>query len=154
MRQGKVLAIFIASRPGGATEARRSVLAEPAKGIQGDRYFRSDGSWATKQGSGRQITLIEVEAIRSAESVLGHEIPLGSSRRNIITEGISLNELVGKEFSVGETRLLATRLCDPCKYLGQLTSPALSEALKNRGGLRCDILQGGEIRVGDPVISE
>ena len=82
----------------------------------------------------------------------GLDIAEGRSRRQVVTRGVRLNDLVGKEFRVGPLRCRAAELCEPCldlqKYLGD---PRTIKVLVHRGGVRGDILDGGELRVGDPV---
>ena len=73
------------------------------------------------------------------------------TRRNVVTRGIALNHLVGKRFRVGEVLLQGIRLCEPCDHLESLTRPGVRQALLHRGGLRAQILEGGVIRVGDPI---
>jgi MOSC domain-containing protein YiiM len=73
------------------------------------------------------------------------------TRRNILTRGVRLNDLVGREFSVGEVRLRGIRLCEPCSHLAGLTGRNVIPAFTHRGGLRAQILSGGTIRVGDGI---
>jgi MOSC domain-containing protein YiiM len=68
-----------------------------------------------------------------------------------VTTGVSLNHLVGREFMVGNARLRGIRLCEPCGHLERMTGRKL-KGLVHRGGLRAQILESGEIKVGDPVI--
>jgi MOSC domain-containing protein YiiM len=66
--------------------------------------------------------------------------------------GVALNHLVGTEFRVGEVRLKGVRLCEPCGYLERVTGLPVKAGLVHRGGLRAQVLSGGTIRVGDPVV--
>ena len=99
----------------------------------------------------REITLIESEAIEAVPSEFDIPFALNESRRNLVTVGIALNDLVGKTFQVGELVLKGHRLCDPCSHLQKLTRPGVLKALANRGGLRAEILVGGVIAVGDLI---
>src|SRR5438093_10901328 len=76
----------------------------------------------------------------------------GDARRNVVTRGVALNHLVGEEFLVGGVRLRGIRLCEPCSHLEGLTRRGVLAGLIHRGGLRAQILIGGEIRVGDPIV--
>ncbi|MBK8726274.1 MAG: MOSC domain-containing protein [Holophagaceae bacterium] len=103
-------------------------------------------------GTGRECTLIELEALEALARELDLHVEPGLARRNLVTEGIALNHLVGREFTVGSVRLRGMRLCEPCKGLAAATGlPALLPGLIHRGGLRCEILSDGEMRVGDPI---
>jgi MOSC domain-containing protein YiiM len=90
------------------------------------------------------LTLIEAEVLE-AVGLSGAE-----ARRNVVTRGIRLNELVGDRFRIGAVVCAGIRLCEPCTHLSQLTGIPV-EALVHRGGLRADILSDGEIAVGDLV---
>ena len=79
------------------------------------------------------------------------QIAPGDARRNVVTRGVALNHLVGREFRVGGVRLRGVRLCEPCSHLEGLTRPGVLDGLVHRGGLRAQILTEGEIRVGDPI---
>jgi MOSC domain-containing protein YiiM len=78
-------------------------------------------------------------------------VSAGDTRRNILTEGVALNHLVGQEFSVGGARLRGIALCEPCSHLDEVVGRRISPAFVHRGGLRAEILDGGPIRVGDSV---
>ncbi|HET8760320.1 MAG TPA: MOSC domain-containing protein, partial [Nitrospiria bacterium] len=94
---------------------------------------------------------IEQEALEAVARDYGVAIHPGDTRRNIVTRHVALNHLVGREFSVGRVRLRGLMLCEPCKHLAQLTATELSNALVHRGGLRCQILSEGVMRVGDEI---
>jgi MOSC domain-containing protein YiiM len=128
------------------------VRAIPGKGLEGDRYFEASGTYSDSPGPGREVTLIESEAIEAMARDNGITIPEGASRRNVVTRGAPLNHLVGMEFDVGPVRLLGIRLCEPCSHLESLTRKGLIAGLVHRGGLRAQILTEGDIRIGDPIV--
>ena len=151
MFEGKVVSIFVASKAGAPMEALDEVKATPGRGIEGDRYFEGTGAWSNHPGEGREITLVEMEAIEG----LGYEnniaLKPAETRRNLVTRGVPLNHLVGKEFQVGDVRLVGVRLCEPCNYLEEMTTKGVLVGLIHRGGLRANILTSGVIRAGDSV---
>lgn len=151
MFEGKVVSIFIASKAGARMEAVDEVQARTGRGIEGDRYFEGTGAWSNQPGEGREITLVEMEAIEGLEREKHIALKPGETRRNLVTRGVPLNHLVGKEFQVGEMRLLGIRLCEPCHYLEEMTTKGVLAGLIHRGGLRANILTSGTIRVGDSV---
>jgi MOSC domain-containing protein YiiM len=151
MSSGSVVSINIAREASGPMEALDEVLAVAGQGLKSDRYFEKQGSFSQNEGEGRELTLIESEAIDALERDYDIKLPYGDARRNIVTRGIALNHLVGKEFSVGEVRVRGVRLSEPCSHLAGLTDEKVLRGLVHRGGLRCDILTGGTIRVGDAV---
>jgi MOSC domain-containing protein YiiM len=146
---GRVELIFLAAISGGEPVPVEAVEAHAGRGLDGDRNFTPPDRWI---GTGNALTLIESEAI---EAVLAeHEIDLrdGRSRRQLVTRGVRLNELVGKEFRVGPVRCRGIELCEPCLDLQRwLGNPNTIKALVHRGGLRADILEGGTVSVGDAV---
>ena len=151
MTEGSVHSIHItavASEPTVAVEEARAV---EGKGLEGDRYFSGSGAWSSTPGSGRQVTLIELETIEALERDYKLKIEAGQARRNIVTRGVALNHLVGREFSVGDVRLRGMRLNEPCNHLASLTDEKVKQGLIHRGGLRADIVSGGVIRVGDQI---
>jgi MOSC domain-containing protein YiiM len=147
---GRVELIFLAAMSGGEPFPVEAVEAHAGRGLDGDRNFTPPDRWI---GTSNALTLIESEAI---EAVLAeHEIDLrdGRSRRQLVTRGVRLNELVGKEFQVGPVRCRGVELCEPCLDLQRwLGNPNTIKALVHRGGLRADILEGGTVSVGDAVI--
>jgi MOSC domain-containing protein YiiM len=150
MSGGRVASIHIAP---GATDAMQSVeqvRAVAAKGLEGDRYFLGLGTfWKPKPDY--EVTLIEVEALEALERDYGIPLEPGQARRNIVTHGVALNHLVGREFQIGEATLRGLRLCEPCSHLERLTGMGLIRGLTHRGGLRAQVLTGGTIKVGDRV---
>ena len=134
--------------PLGSTDIVRAV---PGRGLEGDRHFQRQAKPPRKRGSGSDVTLIEAEAIEALKRDYGIDLPPGDTRRNIVTRGVPLNHLVGREFLVGSVRLHGAELCEPCGHLAKLTSEKASRGLVHRGGLRCDVLTEGHIRVGDAV---
>jgi MOSC domain-containing protein YiiM len=127
------------------------VRAVPGQGLEGDRYFRKTGTYSTRPGAGREVTLIEAEAVEAIARESGIALAPGASRRNITTRGVPLNHLVGRQFRVGDVLLEGVRLCEPCGHLESLTQVGARQGLIHRGGLRARIVTEGTIRVGDPI---
>lgn len=151
MFEGHVVSIHLADKAGTPMESPQHVEAIAGRGLKGDRYFHKTGHWSNKPGVSREVTLIEIEAIEALAREKNIEVAPGVVRRNVVTRGVPLNHLVGREFQVGTVRLRGTRLCEPCQYLEDLTIKSLLAGLIHRGGLRADIISGGTIRVGDLV---
>ena len=150
--RGQVRTIFIADGAGAPVRAVDAVRALPGLGLEGDRYARGAGTWSHRPEPGRQVTLIEWEALEALRRDLGIELAPGAHRRNVVTVGVPLSHLVGRTFRIGEVRLRGTRLCEPCQYLEKLNGvEGLFTALLHRAGLRAEILNPGLLRVGDAV---
>jgi len=143
---GKVVKIGIANIKGNQIQSVNKIEALKGKGLQNDRKFNENNQ---KQC---QITLIEIENIDYFNNISKTNISPLDFRRNIITENIRLNDLVGKEFFVGKVKLKAHDLCRPCKYLqDKLKQNNFIKEFLHKGGLRCEILNSGNISVGDIV---
>ncbi|MDR7542785.1 MAG: MOSC domain-containing protein [Armatimonadota bacterium] len=148
---GKVVDIYIAPQAGALPRSVPKVTAVAGRGLEGDRYAAGIGTWSDRPGGGRQVTLIAREDLDAVARDAGIRLHPAASRRNILTAGIDLRTLVGKTFWVGEVLCRGVRLCEPCSYLEEKTQPGVLNAFVHRAGLRADILQGGEIAVGDSI---
>ena len=151
MWKGAVVSIFFARTGGGSMASAQEAHAVPGRGLEGDRYFKQQGTYSEKPGPDRELTLIEAEAIEALNRDYGINIDPSNARRNILTRGVPLNHLVDQEFRVGGVRVRGLRLCEPCSHLESLTAKGIKMALIHRGGLRAQILTEGIIRVGDTV---
>ena len=122
------------------------------RGIEGDRYLLGTGTYSKKPEPGRQVTLIQSEVLISLKEKFNTTVRPEESRRNVLTEGIEINGLVGTEFFVGTVRLHAHRLTRPCKYLENLLDqPGLYKELWDHGGISCEVLTGGVIEENDII---
>jgi MOSC domain-containing protein YiiM len=131
---------------------RGDVRALPGRGIEGDRYSVGAGTFSPLVPKPDfEITLIEKEKIDWFARESGLPFSASHARRNIVTEGVDLNSLIGREFYAGEVRLRGIRLCEPCRYLAKGSFVEVLEGLMHKGGLRAQILTEGRIRVGDAV---
>jgi MOSC domain-containing protein YiiM len=123
-------------------------------GIRGDRNFKDT---AAVLGHDEQITLISAEDIEQFRQLTGLRIASGDPRRNVVTRGIALNELVGREFSLGGAVIFGVELCEPCAALGrrlsttEVSPAAVVAAFTHRAGLRARIVSGSTLQPRDPV---
>jgi MOSC domain-containing protein YiiM len=136
---GVVEGIFFGAVDEGPLEHTDQVQVKTGAGIDGDRYGDKD------------ITLFEAEAIEHLKQTTGIDLRPSEIRRNVMTRGVSLNDLLGHRIRVGEVEAVVTELCHPCSHLQKLTQPGVLRGLVNRGGLNADVVTGGAIRVGDGV---
>ena len=150
MFEGTVVLINIAPSAEAAMVPVQEARAVPGKGLEGDRYSFRQGTFYKPQPD-RELTLIEVEAIEAMKGELNVDYGLSDSRRNVVTRGVPLNHLVGKEFWIGEVKVRGLRLCEPCSHLQKVSHEKVLPGLVHRGGLRAQILTEGMIQVGDVV---
>ena len=116
------------------------------KGIVGDRHFHEFND------PYNQLTLIESENIDEYNIKFGLDIPYINFRRNIVTKGIQLNDLIGKKLKVGSVELEGIELCRPCRHLTEmLDQKNILKEFMRKGGLRCQILSSSKITVGDKI---
>jgi MOSC domain-containing protein YiiM len=150
-----IKAIFTASENLAGQRQVPEIDLVAGKGIKGDRNF--DRS----QWPGQNITFIELEEISEFNQRFSQQISLSDTRRNVITEGVRLNDLVGQVFRIGDVSFMGVELCEPCSTLGALlendsiSKKAIVKAFTHKAGLRADVLSDGQIRVGmqiEPVV--
>lgn len=138
--------ILRASADGAPVDVDR-VQAVPGRGLEGDRYYLQTGTFWSDGKAGQDVTIVAAEALEAA-GVTAEE-----AGRNIVVRGMpDLNGLVGSRFHLGAVDCYADRLCEPCSTLAQRTRPDVLRDLAHRGGIRADLLAGGEIAVGDELV--
>lgn len=115
------------------------------KGIKGDRFY----GW--KSDYKGQVTFIDLDVIARIREHAGNpSLNASAFRRNVVVEKLDLNSLIGTEFRFGDTLLLGTEECRPCYWMDEACGkPGTEELMKGRGGLRCKILEGGKISLGE-----
>jgi MOSC domain-containing protein YiiM len=147
MSSGEVVGIFLAAENGELPVPVERVRALAGKGLDGNRYFYSDGD----APDGRALTLIAAEALEAMEHETEIRLDAAATRRNVLTRGVDVNALVGKRFRIGDVECRGVELCEPCSHLQSMTRPGVIKGLAHRGGLNADILNDGDIAVGDRV---
>ena len=141
-----VIEIAICKNPKERMKKVNSVMAVANKGIVDDRHFKDNNE------KKNQITLIEIENINYYNKITQTSILPINFRRNIITKDIRLNDLVGVIFFIGNAKVKGHDLCRPCKSLEKsLNQKNFVKEFLRKGGLRCEILTGGKISVGDQI---
>lgn len=144
--QGQLRAIQLTPSKGAALISVPEVEVILGRGLAGDRRAKGKSTEPMNQ-----VTLIEQEALVAAARDYQLTIEPLLTRRNLLTEAVPLNHLVGVDFQVGSVVLRGIELCEPCGYLERQTFPGIKKALLHRGGLRAEIVRGGTIRVGDII---
>lgn len=144
-RPGAVEWIGIRSKRRAPLVALDEVEAVAGVGLVGDHY-------ASKTNGKRQVTLIQREHLTAVAQILGQsEVLAKSVRRNMVVSGINLYALRDRRFSIGEVLLEGTGTCDPCSRMEEVLGPGGYNAMRGHGGIVCHIVEGGKIRIGDPV---
>lgn len=127
------------------------IVLEAGIGVVGDRYAGRVGFYSNLHHDGRQVTLFELEAIQAIARDYKIALATTDHRRNITTEGVPLNHLVGKRFRVGGTLLEGVMLSVPCRHIEQITGKEIFNAMLHRSGLMARIVRGGPVRIGDEI---
>ncbi len=142
----KVFQLGIAANNNQPIKRVNSIEVLANKGIVGDRHFHDYND------PYNQLSLIESENIDEYNITFGLNIPYIDFRRNIVTKGIKLNDLIGKKLKIGNTEVEVLDLCRPCRHLTEMLDQKniLKEFIR-KGGLRCQILSSSKINVGDKI---
>jgi len=149
---GTVQDIWTASAVGALMQQHDAIEAVAGHGLVGDRYAEKVGSYSRPdEGADRQLTLIEQEQLDWLLAEHGITLTGNGARRNLVTRGVRLNDLVGKRFYIGGVEVEGMRLCQPCKQLTEKLGFDFVYLMLNRSGLNCRIVSGGTIRAGDAV---
>eukprot|EP00747_Dinoflagellata_sp_TGD_P169003 gnl/TRDRNA2_/TRDRNA2_196790_c0_seq1.p1 gnl/TRDRNA2_/TRDRNA2_196790_c0~~gnl/TRDRNA2_/TRDRNA2_196790_c0_seq1.p1 ORF type:complete len:289 (-),score=26.33 gnl/TRDRNA2_/TRDRNA2_196790_c0_seq1:91-885(-) len=150
--------IFISAQQIAPMQSLEVATLIPGVGIKGDRYALGTGTFCANflWEPGRNLTMLSADSVEAAMAKSGMDpVPLGDFRRNITVRGLSadeLNDMIGHEVTVGSCRVFVHRRTVPCKYReGQIKRPGLCNKLWDVCGVNCEILTGGDIRVGEPV---
>jgi MOSC domain-containing protein YiiM len=149
--RGEIVSLFITPNSGGPMVSLPQVRAFADRGLEGDRFFRE--SWSAANRPDKAVSLIEEETLQLAAAELGVDMLAEKTRRNIVTRGVPLVDLLNKKFTIGAVRLRAIRLFEPCRHVEKIAGiPDLFRALEHRSGLKAAILSDGIIRIGDPIM--
>ncbi len=150
---GRVEAIHISRVAGAPMEAKDAVEAIAGGGLAGDRYQTGAGFYSARPRAdgGREVTLIEAEALAALAAEHGITLTAADSRRNLTTRGVRLTGLIGLRFRIGEVVCEGIDDCPPCQHLVEVTGRPVLAPLAGRGGLRARIVVGGWLRVGDAI---
>ena len=155
-KTGSVLSIHVAAEEGGALEQLDVAELVAGEGIVGDRHRQGAAS-----NHEARVSLVESEAIERFAAEIGYPLRAPDTRRNVVTKGVALNDLVGARFTIGDVELVGTELAEPCGYLAQrlieqfdmrgVEPRSIVKPLTHRAGLYARIVRGGSIRPGDPI---
>ena len=159
---GVVEGIFIAERSGEPMQAVAEVVGEAGRGLLGDRHCRPDlettlepscGPSAPPHHQVQDLSLVEAEVLDGLREEHGIELRGEETRRNMVTRGVRLNELVGRQFQIGGMLCVGVELCEPCVSIQRQTGKPVLKPLVHRGGLYARIVRSGTVRVGDAIVA-
>ena len=149
--QGSIAAIYVTPASGQTMVSLPNVRVFADRGLEGDRFYRE--SWNAVNRSDKAVSLIENEVLELAAKEIGRDSIGILTRRNLVTRGVPLIELLGREFTIGNVRMRGIRLFEPCGHLVAVTKiPAIFKALEHRSGLKAAVLSDGEIQIGAAVV--
>ena len=157
---GVVEGIFIAERSGEPMRAVTEVVGVAGRGLLGDRHCRPDpqtilepscGQSAPPHHEVQDLSLVEAEVLDALRDEHGIDLAGAETRRNLVTRGIRLNDLVGRQFMIGGLLCEGVELCEPCVSIQRQTGKPVLKPLVHRGGLYARIVSSGTIRLGDAI---
>ena len=142
----KVIRLGIAKNNNQKIQEVDKIQLLSGKGVVGDRHFHENNDVRS------QVTLIESENIDYYNNKFKTDYPYIDFRRNVVTKGIQLNDLVGKKLLIGDVEIQGHDLCRPCKHLEEtLNGQDIIKEFLRRGGLRCEILKSGTVNIEDEI---
>ena len=150
---GHVIEMHIATKRDASVESQTSVQLEAGHGIVGDRNFLSQQALdiGGKPRRKEDISIISADELDAFNAQFELNIPYGEFRRNIVSRGIDLNELVGKRFRIGTALCEGMELCEPCSKLAKGVSRLVLPHLVQRAGIRAAVLESGQVVLGDTI---
>ena len=151
MFRGTLVAIFTAPASGEPMVESPRIVATAACGLAGDRYATNVARHDHGYTKIRHVTLIEEETVAALKRDHGIAVLPILLRRNLLTRGVPLAHLVGRGFRIGEVVLEGTELAEPCQYLADLIGQPVRDLMLHRGGIRAEIVEGGELCAGDEI---
>ena len=142
-------ALFIAPAAGAPMQRVRAVKAIAEQGLEGDRYAMGAGYYSGRYDC--QVTLIEGEVVDAISAAGGIHIQNGEHRRNIVTRGLALRQMVQCRLKIGDVLLEFDRPRPPCDYVQRLTQPGMTRALGRGGGIGMRVLASGWLCEGAEI---
>jgi MOSC domain-containing protein YiiM len=121
----------------------KTIMCRAGHGVEGDRFFDYKENYAG------QITFFAWDIFVAArEKFAVPKLSPGAFRRNVVIEGVDVNTLIGRRFSVGGVEFEGTVESKPCYWMEQAVAPGVEEWLRGHGGLRAKIRSDGPLAVG------
>jgi len=157
---GVVEGIYIVERSGQPMHAVTEVVGLAGRGLLGDRHCRPDPDTTLEPSCGadapphhevQDLSLVEAEVLDALRVEHGIDLAGAETRRNLVTRGIRLNDLVGRTFAIGGVLCEGVELCEPCVSIQRQTGKPVLKPLVHRGGLYARIVASGTIRLGDTI---
>jgi len=145
---GRVVGLYV-SPEAGAPPERRERVGVVAGGIAGDRYCRGAGRFS-RVGDGHPVTLVTARGVAAAERAVGPRLDPGWHRRNVVVDGIDVDDAAGATLELGGARLRVTRDRPPCSHLESTVGvEGVAAALRGDAGVCADVVRSGALSVGD-----
>jgi len=139
---GRLEAIWLKRAHRGPMDPRERAEAIAGEGLVGNADY----------GTRRQVTIVAAERWRDAELELGADVEPSARRGNLLVTGVDLLEQRDRILRVGAVRVRVRGETRPCERMDE-AAPGLRRALSPewRAGAWGELLDSGEIAVGDPV---
>lgn len=134
-------------------ETHERIEAIANAGLSGDRYATGQGFYSGMKEWDAHVSLIESEPFTNLKAQHGVTLDPRELRRNLLTRGVDLASLIGRKFRIGKAIFQGRKAWPPCAHIVKFSGRVeIFKYLAKQCGIGADILQGGEIRVGDPIL--
>ena len=134
--------------------ARREKKLSPMESLESAGISAETGVANDSRGKPgkRQVTLLSANDWQAACDEVGRDVAWTTRRANLFLENFDLPKEAGRIVAIGDVRLRTTVEIDPCSRMDD-QCPGLKKALQpdRRGGVGCEVLQGGTVKIGDTV---
>jgi MOSC domain-containing protein YiiM len=149
-----ILEILTSSKTEEPNDSHQSIEAIAGKGLAGDRYATGKGFYSGVVEWDAHVTLIQREPFDALKADHGVSLEPSVLRRNLVTKGVELEFLIGKEFQIGDKAVFRGRKAwPPCAHIVKFSGrKEIFQYLARQSGIGVDVLIGGMIRVGDSIV--
>ena len=139
---GRLEAIYVKREKRGPMDAVRVARLVQGRGLEGN----------ANQGRKRQVTILEREVWEALMASLGGNLSPARRRANLLVSGVRLEATGGRVLGVGGHRIRILGETRPCERMDQALQGLRAAMTGNwRGGAYGEVLDDGEIQVGDSV---
>lgn len=140
---GKLVSIARAAELRAPLEEIAQANISVESGIEGDARGRKPE---------RQVTVLFRESWDDACRDLGVQLPWVTRRANLLIEGVPAPQRAGGKIRIGDVTLEVRLETQPCHLMEKARAGLKAALTPNwRGGVCCNVVSGGRVRVGDAV---
>lgn len=150
---GGVKQILVGAEAGSPLESLAAAMLGAGRGIVADRYCFSRGPLSRKIAGTPAVeaTRIEKEETDAFDAASGHDYSGHDFRRNTVTGGVRLAELIGRDFRVGSATPRGIRYRKPCANLSATLGAEVMQHMLRKADIRTQTVNDGGVRPSDGI---